>query len=200
MNLAGLILAAGASRRMGPPKALLHFGGETFLDRLVGALGSSCSPVIVVLGFHSDAIRNGVRRAGEATFVLNPDPDRGQLSSLQCGLAALPTTADGVMFTPVDYPAVKPATVSALADAFLHRAGGQAVIVPRFEGKRGHPVAIAREVVEEILALPLEAQARDVIRRHAERTLHVDVDDPGILQDVDDPDAYRRLAEAADPS
>ena len=86
MKTAAVILAGGASRRMGSPKALLPYAGETFVDRLIGVFQSVCDSVIVVLGHEADAIRSGVRR--KASFVFNPDHELGQLTSLQCGLRA----------------------------------------------------------------------------------------------------------------
>jgi molybdenum cofactor cytidylyltransferase len=179
---------------MGTPKALLALAGETFLDRLIGVLGARCSPVIVVLGHEADSIRPRLRCP--AVVVVNQEYRRGQLSSLQRGLAAVPPDADGVLFTPVDYPAVLPATVEALVDAFT-AAAGFLLAIPRFQGRRGHPVGCARALIPEFLALPGTAQARDVIHRHVDRTLYVDVDDPGILRDIDDPEAYRELIGAA---
>ena len=88
--IAGIILSAGASRRMGTPKALLQLNDETFLDRLIRLFSEVCSPVIVVLGDQADQIRSGIRRGSEARFVVNPDPERGMLSSLQCGLRSGP--------------------------------------------------------------------------------------------------------------
>jgi len=198
VSLAGLILAAGASRRMGSPKALLQLRGETFLDRLIGSLSAVCSPVIVVLGYEADAIRGGIRRGDEAAFVVNPDPARGQLSSLQCGLAAVPAESEGVIFTPVDYAGVRPSTLVAIGESFRRRSPETLLVIPRCEGRRGHPVCAARELFTDLLALPTEAQAREVIHRHRDRTAYLDVDDPGILLDADDPAAYRALAEAAD--
>ena len=91
--IAGIILAAGASTRMGSPKALLDYRGETFVERLVRLFSRVCDPVIVALGNHPEPIR--ARIEGCAEVVINPDPDRGQLSSLQTALAALPPKADG---------------------------------------------------------------------------------------------------------
>jgi len=193
MSVAGIILAAGESRRMGTPKPLLEFEGETFLDRLILTLGASCSPVIVVLGCESQRIRDGLRRGDLASFVFNPDYGRGQLSSLECGLAAVPPEAEGVMFTLVDHPAVLPSTVARIARAFKERAPHELLVVPRCQGRHGHPVCAARELIAEFLALPPDAQAREVIHRHREQTVYVDVDDRGVLEDIDDPEAYRRL-------
>ena len=192
--IAGIILAAGASSRMGSPKALLDYRGETFIRRLVRVLSAVCDPVIVVLGYHADALRPVVP---DATIVVNPAPERGQLSSLQTGLAAVPSAAEGFLFTPVDSPAVEIATVERLAVAFHHRDPATQFVIPRYQGKRGHPVFATRAIADELSALPLTAQARDVIHDHVSDTLYIDVDDPGILIDVDDREAYRRLSEAA---
>jgi len=193
--IAGIILAAGASSRMGTPKALLDYRGETFVGRLVRVLGTSCNPVMVVLGYHADVIRRQVPAI--AKVVVNPDPARGQLSSLQTGLAALPPEADGFAFIPVDSPAVAEDTVAKLARAFEHRNPFTLFVIPRQAGKRGHPVIAARSIAAEFLALPPTAEAREVVHAHVDRTEYVDVDDSGIFTDVDDPEAYRRLKERA---
>jgi len=187
---AGLILAAGESRRMGFPKALLRYREETFLDRLAGLFAARCSPVVVVLGAQAERIRAGVHSA--ATFVVNPEWARGQTTSMQCGLGALPAEADGVLFTLVDHPAVAATTIDALL------AGPHATLlrVPRFDGRRGHPIWFSRELIPEFLALPQTGAARDVVRGHATETEFLDVDDAGILADIDDPAAYRGLSGA----
>ena len=191
--IAGIILAAGASRRMGSPKALLEHRGETFSNRLVRVLSTVCDPVIMVLAHHAEAIRAQLR--GPVQFVINPDPDRGQLSSLQLALAAVPPEADGFMFTPVDCPAMEEATVAQLAEIFLRRDPSTLFVIPSHQGHHGHPVCGARELIDEFLALPPSSgQAREVVHAHVAETQYVDVDDPGILVDIDDPEAYRILA------
>ncbi len=204
--IAGVILAAGASRRMGSPKALLEYRGETFVARLARVLSEVCDPVIVVLGYQADAIRPVIERfaAGRPTIgeragervrlVINPAPERGQLSSLQTALAELPGAAEGFMFVPVDCPAAEPETVARVAQAFRQRAEGIHFVVPEYHGKHGHPVCASPEIAAELLALPATAQARDVVHRHVPDTLYLDVEDPGILTDIDDPERYRRLA------
>jgi len=192
--IAGIILAAGASSRMGSPKALLDYRGETFIQRLMRVLSTVCDPVIVVLGYHADALRPAVP---DATIVVNPAPERGQLSSLQSGLAALPPDAEGFLFTPVDSPAVEMATVERLALEFRRRDPATQLVIPRFAGKRGHPVFATRAIANELTALPLTAQARAIIPSHVADTLYIDVSDTRILADIDDRDAYRRLSEAS---
>jgi molybdenum cofactor cytidylyltransferase len=190
----GIILAAGASRRMGAPKALLDYRGETFLDRLIRVVGTVAEP-LVVLGYRAEVVQAGSTRP--AKFVVNPDPRRGQLSSLQTALAAAPTDFEGFLFVPVDCPAVAEETVRRLAAAYARRDPATLFVIPRYGQKRGHPVFAAPPIASEILALPPAAQARDVVHSHVPDTLYVDVDDPGILADIDDPAAYRQLIEAA---
>jgi len=174
---------------MGSPKALLEFHGETFLDRLIGVFSRHCAPVIAVLGAHQETIRAALRRAADVVLVENPDFRLGQLSSMQCGLRAVPAQADAVLFTLADHPAVHPETVARL----VAHGGGAPLRIPRFGGRRGHPIVIAKSLIPEFLALPAGASAKEAVSRHADEIAYLDVDDPGILADIDDPEAYRRL-------
>jgi molybdenum cofactor cytidylyltransferase len=198
VSAAGVILAAGESRRMGSPKALLRYHGQTFLDTLISLFAPLCSPVIVVLGANADEIRNGLswnnapnnapEAASRATFVINPDYLTGQTSSMQCGLRAVPASAEGILFTLADHPAVAASTIYALA------AQPRPLIrVPRFEGRRGHPVWFSRALIAEFLALPAHGAARDVVYSHVDETEYLDVNDRGVVADIDDPAAYRAL-------
>jgi molybdenum cofactor cytidylyltransferase len=189
-KIAGIILSGGASRRMGTPKALLRFQNETFLDRLIRVFGRVCDPIIVVVGQHADQICTGIERGGDVLFAVNPDPDRGMLSSLQCGLALVPA-ASAAMFLPVDQPNIEASTIETLAARF--RADRAPVAVPTYLGEHGHPVCIARQLIDELLALPPAAKASDVIHRHVAGTVYVAVSDPAVVTDVDDPAAYADL-------
>ncbi len=190
MSAAGIILAAGESRRMGFPKALLRYRDETFLDTLIGLFATRCAPVIVVLGAGAEQIRSAVRRP--ATFVLNPDYTRGMTTSLQCGLSAVPADAEGVLFTLVDHPAVAPATLDALLAPPL-----PLVRIPRYGAERGHPIWFSRRLIPEFLAIPEGGAANEVVRRHRAETEFLDLDDPGVTADIDDPEAYRQLTGVA---
>ena len=193
--IAGIILAAGASRRMGSPKALLEYRGETFLNRLIRVFSRFCDPVIVVGGLHADAIREhlGRNQMNRALLVVNPDPDRGQLSSLQTALAEVPDTASGFLFVPVDCPTVQESTVAGLIAEF--RRQSPPFVIPRFEGKRGHPVCAARSTIAEFLALPPTAETRAVVNLHADEIEYLEVEDPGVLADIDNLEAYRKIAQ-----
>ena len=189
-GLAAVILAGGASKRMGRPKALLPFRAETILDRLIGLYRGFCDPVIVVLGHAPGTIREGIARAGEVSFVVNPDPGRGQLSSLQRGLSAL-SGESMFLFQPVDYAAVSEETIAQLLAAM--KVASPLLAIPRYNGKRGHPVACAATLRAEFLALPPTGAARDIVHAHRVETQYVDVDDLEILRDIDSPEDYRRL-------
>jgi molybdenum cofactor cytidylyltransferase len=189
--IAGIILAAGASSRMGSPKALLDYRGETFVGRLIRVFSNVCDSVIVVAGVHAAAIEDAV--AGRASVVVNPDPDRGQLSSLQTALVQLPKHCEGFLFTPVDCPTVDERTVATLADRL--RAGDAAFVIPKFNGKRGHPVCARGSMIAEFLALPPTDETRAVVNRHGNQIEYVDVDDAGVLADVDDLATYRQLVQ-----
>lgn len=176
---------------MGFPKALLDIKGETFLGHLIALFSAYCAPVIVVLGHEPERIQAGLDNPQGAVFVVNRDYPLGQLSSMQCGLRAAPASCDSVLFTLVDHPNVRASTIEQLTAA--PRAS---LSIPRYEGRRGHPLLFSRELAPEFLALPPTSQARIIIERHAAEIRFIDVDDPGILDNVDDPEAYQRLVAA----
>ena len=188
-RFAAVILAAGASSRMGTIKALLDAGaGESFLDHLASLfLDASCA-VYAVLGEDAGPIARASRRGSEITFVLNPDPSRGQLSSLQCGLRAAMTGADAIFFSPVDAPGISRETIIVLQN-FL---AGMDFAIPIYEGKRGHPVLMKSACAAEFLNPPEGASARDILHARRASTRFIEVADPGILEDLDDPAAYEQ--------
>jgi molybdenum cofactor cytidylyltransferase len=171
---------------MGSPKALLPYRGSTFLKTLAKLLGERCEPVIVVLGAHAKEIQRQHHQGLHAVF--NEHYLTGQTSSLQAGLRAVPRDADGVLFTLVDHPAVSLQTIDALLQPPL-----PLIRIPRYAGERGHPIWFRRDLVPEFLALPLSSPANQVTRAHRAETEFVDVDDPGVVADIDDPPAYERL-------
>ena len=179
--MTAIILAAGASRRMGSPKALLPYRGETFLARMHRLMNDVCDRVVIVLAPGTEAWA-----PVGAIVAINPDPDRGMLSSLQGGLSA--SGNDTVLFTPLDYPSIRETTIRAVVEA-----QGE-IVIPRFDGRRGHPVRVSSAVAQELLALPVDTGTpADVIRRDASRIHYVEVDDPGIHRDIDLPSEYQEL-------
>ena len=186
MNVAGVILTAGASSRMGQPKALLRYRGEAFLDRLIGLFAEQCSEVIVVVRPGLDL--SSLRRS--ASLVTNDDPERGMLSSLQCGLAAVSNAADGILFCPVDYAPVEADSIRRIIDGF-----NGVLTLPVYEGSRGHPCLISRALADELMSLALTASAKEVIHSHLGEAHLIAVEDKRTVEDIDDPEAYRQLLE-----
>lgn len=193
--IAGIVLAAGRSRRMGSPKAFLRLGQATFLERAVAALRSGgCDRVIVVAGPASDPpAREIADAAGHlgAEVAVNPDPGSEQVDSLRAGLRVAGDDAEAAVVTPVDVPGVTAELVRAVIDAF--RATAAPVVQP-YDGERhGHPVLFARRVWPELLDGELPDGARTVIHAHDAERAEVRV--PRLHADVDTPDDYRRLVE-----
>lgn len=194
--IAGIVLAAGRSRRMGRPKALLPFRGESFLARAVRVLREGgCGEVVAVVGPEGDPVAREVaetaREAG-ARVEVNPDPEAEQVDSLRAGLAALPPEAEAAVVLPVDVPGVGAEAVRAVVEAFR---GGAPIARAVHGGAHGHPVLFARRVFPELLADPLPEGARTVIHAHAGEVAEVPVESAGVLLDVDTPGDYRLLLE-----
>lgn len=186
MNITGIILAAGESRRMGRPKAFLPFRGGTFVSEIAGVLALRCSTVIAVFGHDAARFIEMARPLG-VQAVENPDYALGMLTSLQRGLRAVAGDCDAVLFTLVDHPAISLATVDLLLQSKAP------VAIPRCDGKRGHPVMIRGAIREEFLREPASAKVRDVIDRHAAEIEYIETGDPGISDDIDDPALYEKL-------
>lgn len=201
--VAGIVLAGGASRRMGMPKAGLVHEGRTFLARVVGALrDGGVDDVVVVSGSAHDAVLAALPSGDPACVVRNPDPERGQLSSLKVALEDLcrrRPRPDAALMALVDHPAIAASTVQRLlgawSEAGVARAAAlsPAIVVPTHQGRRGHPVLFAAHVWAELLATPDELGARAVVHADAARVLEVPVDDAGVRVDVDTPDDLLRL-------
>jgi molybdenum cofactor cytidylyltransferase len=190
--IAGLILAAGESSRMGKDKALLAYRGRTFLESILASLRESgISRIVVVLGHHAEEIRRALNPEG-AEVVVNKDYGLGQTSSLQAGLRALVTPdLDAVVLCLVDHPAVSAATIGKLIAGFHE--SPSAVVIPTFQNQRGHPVLIARALFDELMQLGPQTGANTIIRKYRGETRLVKTSDSGILLDVDDPETYRQL-------
>jgi CTP:molybdopterin cytidylyltransferase MocA len=179
---------------------LLEYQGETLLDRHLALYSGFCQPLICVLGSDAGVVGAGLRLQDEAVFVLNPRPERGQLSSLQCGLRALlprgpqaPPPCEAVFFLPCDSVAVESSTLQAMIEAWRAAARRSAFVIPRHAGRRGHPVLMSGAMIPQMLALPAGAAARDLVRSHAEDTCYVDVDDARVHLDIDTPGDYDAL-------
>jgi len=187
----GIVLAAGASSRMGRPKALLQAGARTFVRRVLDTLNDGGVPeAVVVVRPGAEQVTREVELARFGRVLVNPHPDRGQLSSLLVGLDGVERDdVDAVLVTLVDVPLVRPQTIASL----LARARSSSAPILRavHSGRHGHPVIFTRAVFGALRAADLAAGARAVLRAH--QVEDVDVADPGVLVDVDTPDDYGRM-------
>lgn len=186
--IAALVLAGGKSERMGSPKALLRFEGETFVERILRVVDESqIGPRVVVAGEHLAEIRVVL---GDVPVVFNPDYESGMTTSFQAGIRALPEDVEGVVVFLVDHPLVSSDTVRALLG---HRQAAR-VVVPVYRGRRGHPVYFSREFMSRILAVGPEVGVNTLVRSENDRVVEVPLQDPGVLVDVDTPEDFRRLS------
>jgi len=199
----GVILAAGESSRMGREKALLPWpplaGGamvsDTFLSAAIRLFLSHVDEVLVVVGKNESALTPVVYASG-ASLVVNPDPDRGQFSSLRVGLhEVLNRGRDGAMITLVDRPPVQMETVDALEQAFAQALVNRKwAVVPEYQRRHGHPMIAGREMIEAFLRAPDSSNARDVEHAHAADIEYFSVDDPLIALNINTPEEYAALA------
>lgn len=202
-GLYAVILAAGESTRMGTDKALLPWPpvapgsastAETFLSAAIRALEPFSEMVIVVAGKNEPNLAPVVYASG-ASLVRNPDPDRGQFSSLQVGLQqVLSHGRDAAMVTLVDRPPVSASTLNALCSAFMEAASHVWAVVPEYNGKHGHPFLLAREMIEAFLKAPSSATAREIEQQNLQHVAYVAVDDPLVTLNVDTPEEYAALS------
>ncbi|HEX8905999.1 MAG TPA: nucleotidyltransferase family protein [Longimicrobiaceae bacterium] len=195
--IAGIVLAAGRSRRMGRPKAFIRLGGVTFLERVVAALrDGGCGEVIVVCGPPDDGAAREIADAAAhlgARVAVNPDVGSEQVASLRAALRALGDDAEAAVSVPVDVPGITAGTVRAVIETFRARDPHPPVVQP-FDGTRhGHPVLFARRVWPELMAEPLPDGARTVIHAHEAERAEVRVE--RLPADVDTPEDYARLLE-----
>ncbi|HWY68250.1 MAG TPA: nucleotidyltransferase family protein [Terriglobales bacterium] len=196
-SLAGVILAAGASLRMGQDKALLQYAGRSFLAGAIQLLQSVCDFVVVVAGKNFDVL-GPVVYENSGYLVLNPQPDLGQFSSLRLGLqAVLNRGRDAACVTLVDRPPAELKTVQKLNAYFLLSSPETTwAVVPQFDGKHGHPVILAREMIEAFLRANPSSNAREIEHQHQDRIEYLDVDDPRVVLNINTPEDYSSLQAA----
>jgi molybdenum cofactor cytidylyltransferase len=208
-NLCGVILAAGASSRMGTDKALLRWpptgtgsgsSPQTFLSAAIQSFEPFSEMVIVVAGHNAPNLAPVVYTQG-AFLVTNPAPERGQFSSLQVGLQeVLNHGRDAAILTLVDRPPVALATLERLCDQFQNRPHAVWAVIPEYRGKHGHPVLLGREMMEALLkAAPGGANAREVEHLNQEHIEYIALEDPMVTLNIDTPEDYAALATTLGP-
>jgi molybdenum cofactor cytidylyltransferase len=188
--VAGILLAAGLSSRMGRNKLLLELDGESVLKRAARrALGAGLSPLVVVLGHEAE--RTAAELAGlPCRTVINPNPERGMHSSLKLGLAALPEAVPAAVVVLADMPFVTTEMIAALAAR--HRETAAPLVVSEYEGVHAPPTLYDRRLFSDLLAVPDEGCGREMVKRHRD-TAEVLAWPASALADLDVPDDYVRV-------
>ncbi len=189
--LAAVILAAGASVRMGAPKAQIPYRGRTFLEHLLEvAQHPRVGLKRVVLGAGASELREKIA-LDLASIVFNPDWQKGQLSSIQAALRSLPPgETEGAILFLVDQPLITAPLVADLIKKF--DAGGKPIAISTYHGRRGHPVIFRSDLYGELLAAPLDIGARAVVWAHAREILEVPTEEEGVVLNLNDPDTLKR--------
>lgn len=194
-QLSCVVLAAGSSRRMGEDKLLLDVRGRPMLDWALDALLELGPREIVVVHRPGAAalVERIKGRGGKVLPVENPRPEVGMLSSLKCGLERIASRGEieCVVMALGDQPLVGTGTIQELVRSFSR--GDSEVTILAHHGKKGHPVAFSWRVAEEFLRAPDALQVRDVLHRFSGSTEIMEVDDAGVLVDVDDRRDYDAL-------
>ncbi len=194
--LAAVILSGGASSRMGSPKALLPYQGRAFLDHL---LEITHHPKIgvrrVVLGADAEPIAKAIDLAADE-IVINAEWQKGQLSSIQAALHSLPPGTDGMLLCLIDHPLISAALIDDLIARFY--ASHASIVLPVFEGKRGHPVLFSAKLYLELQNASLELGARSVVWAHKAEIQECHTVEEGCVLNLNDPETFARVTNAID--
>jgi molybdenum cofactor cytidylyltransferase len=186
--IAAIVLSAGKSERMGgQPKALLNFRGKTFLEHVLSAVSDSgITTTVVVVGHHQKEIRAAF---ASRYLVFNPDYEQGMSTSVQAGIKALPAGVRGAGVFLVDHPLIDVRTIQKLTE----RLSPGGIVLPVYQGRRGHPVFFGADLFDEILALRPDQGLNTVVRSDPARITEVLVENAGVLSDIDTPQQFENL-------
>ena len=190
--IVAVVLSAGESSRMGRPKALLPIDGQTFIEKIVAALKQTkVGKIIVILGHNARELQSKISHL-PVEILINTDYKLGQLSSLQLAVRNLQPDleCDGMLVHLVDHPYLAPALVEEMIRRIYETK--KRIIVPKFHGKRGHPVIFSNALFDEILSAPMEEVAKAVVNAHRSVTLEIETEEERIAVDIDTPELYQQ--------
>jgi molybdenum cofactor cytidylyltransferase len=187
-----VILAAGTSSRMGKAKQLLSLGKSTVLAQTLAHVESAAlDEIVLVLGASAEEIHRQLPSSPELKIVVNTAYQQGMASSLRAGLSAVDPNSDAALIVLGDQPFVRPQTLDRIVEEYC-RSRAQ-IVIPVHQGQRGNPVLLDRSIFAEVMALEGDIGSRAIFARHLDGIVNVEVDDAGILLDLDEPADYERL-------
>lgn len=190
LRVEAIVLAAGESRRMGTGKLTLPFGDSTVLETVLqGLCDAGLEEITVVLGFRQEEITPLLSGMNVGT-VVNPHPEQGMLSSIQCGIRNLRNDTEAFLVVPGDQPQLEVATIHALLHSTL--VSNKSLFIPTYAGKRGHPLLVRTCWTADILALSLDGGLNRFVAAHPEAVEETPCASPGVLEDLDTPEDYTR--------
>ena len=191
--ISALLLAAGKGERMGEVKQLLSLGEKRMIEAaLDNLLNARLDEIIVVLGFAADEVRPLVEGKERVKIVINPKFEKGMSTSIHQGLKEISARATGILIALADQPFIPPEVINALIEGFQR--GARGIVLPAYEGKRGHPVILDRKKYEgELLALEGDVGGKEIVSDHPEDVLEVAVVSRGVLIDIDAPEDYQGI-------
>jgi molybdenum cofactor cytidylyltransferase len=188
--LAAVILSGGASTRMGSPKALLAYQGRPFLEHLLEVTAHRQIGVRrVVLGAHAEPVAKAIDLKPDE-IVINEDWEKGQLTSIQAALRSLPPGTDGIILCLIDHPLISADLVQELIECFYK--SRKPIVLPLYQGRRGHPVIFSSALYDELLHAPLETGARAVVWAHSAEVEELRTNEEGCVLNLNDPDTVKK--------
>lgn len=197
--ISAIVLAAGESKRMGRPKQLLEWQGKTLLQHVLESLiHSDADETILVLGYEADRIRESLPEF-PIKIVINPDYNLGVASSLRQGLLAMDPRSAAFLILLADQPGIGPEIMNDMIRQFQQADPKRGIVRPVYRGRRGHPVLIGVQYLQEALHLQGDVGARRILVNHPEDILEIDMDQDAILKDIDTPEEYQEYSKRAGP-
>jgi molybdenum cofactor cytidylyltransferase len=191
--ICAIVLAAGCSRRMGTQKVLLTLGKETVISHIIDQLlASRVEKIYVVAGFHAEEIKKELS-GKPISIVYNREYESGMLSSVRAGLSSIPNECEAVFVVLGDQPSISSKLIDEMIQSFFIKE--KKIVVPLYDGKRGHPILFSIIYKNEILKKFNEVGLRGLMQAHDSDVYEMNVSDPSVLTDMDYPDDYKRQIE-----